>query len=155
MLQPKRRQNLIVGIKKDYKFRWYIMPASLTFLNLEKLPKSTLDYYMSHPSFKNIREDCLTLSNEVEIKNYISGVSALSSSTEQLSNMLAHASKSLKSNFADDFCPSLYINFDEKTLFYSNDEFALQSKCLPSGFGLKKINFLELIPRKHQFWKLL
>ena len=155
MLTPKFKQNLIVGIKYSYKFRWYVLPSSLCFLDLNKLKPSTKDYYMSHHTFKGIRENCQTCSTIKELDEYITSIKAFWVSTEQLSNMLAHASKGQKFDYVNDFCPSLYFNYDEKTLYTANNDFTSYSKCLPDGWTSFQKNFLEIVPTKHQFWKLI
>lgn len=155
MLTPKYKQNIIVGIKKDYKFRWYVLPITIAILDLDKLKPSTKNYYMSHTTFAGIRQDCQSLHSKQEIDEYIKAVASFWVSTEQLSNLLAHASKSVRHDFASDFCPSLYYNFDENKLFYSSEDFKTHTECIPDGWAPIKSNFLELIPHKHQFWKLI
>lgn len=155
MLTPKYKQNIIVGIKKDYKFRWYILPITIAILNLNKLKPSTKNYYMSHTSFAGIRQDCQSLNSKTEIDEYIKAIKTFWISSEQLSNLLAHASKSGKHDFASDFCPSLYYNFDDNKIFYSSDDFLTHIECIPDMWQAVKSNFLESIPSKHQFWKLI
>ncbi len=154
MLTPKYKQNIIVGITYKNKFHWYILPITLAILNLDKLKPSTKNYYMSHTNFKNMRECCDNLNSESQVDEYIKVVKPFIISTEQLANSLAHASKS-KKDFASDFCPSFYINFDECEFYYSDTAFSIHTSCLPNKFIRKQQNFLEIIPRKHQFWKLI
>ena len=153
MLTPKHKQNIIVGITYTNKFNWYILPITLAILNLDKLNTSTKNY-MSHTNFKNMRECCVNLNSESQVDEYIKVIKPFIISTEQLSNLLAHASKG-QNNFTNDFCPSFYINFDNYEFYYSSLKLSSHAKCLPDTFIAKQQNFLEIIPRKHQFWKLI
>ena len=154
MLAPKHKENIIVGIKKANKFNWYVLPITIAILDLSKLKENTLNFYMSHASFKNMRQDCISLNNEKETKEYMQTIKPFMVFSEQLSNMLAHASKG-KGNFANDFCPSLLYDFDNKKMYYSSEMFETHKKCLPNNWTFSASNFLDLIPSKHQFWKLI
>ena len=154
MLAPKHKENIIVGIINNHKFNWYVLPITIAILDLSKLKENTLNFYMSHASFKNMRQDCLTLNNEKELNEYFLTIKPFMVFCEQLSNMLAHASKG-NTDFANDFCPAILYDFDKLKMFYSSRTFSFYEGCLPDGWTSQKTNFLDLVPRKHQYWKLI
>ncbi|MBP3631363.1 MAG: hypothetical protein J6J23_07805 [Clostridia bacterium] len=154
MLIPKHKENLIVGITYLQKFNWYILPSTTALLCLDKLKPSIKNYYMSHSAYRKMREDCQTLATSQEVEEYIKAINPFIISCEQLSNMLAHASRG-KTDFANDFCPSLYFNFDTKEMFYSDKNYENHALCSPAGFKTYLKNFLNIIPNKQQFWKLI
>ncbi len=154
MLSPKHKENIIVGVVSSNKFNWYILPVTVALLDLSKLKSSTREYYLSHTSFKNIRQASQNLSSEKEVKEFMLSIKPFLVFSEQLSNMLAHASKG-KGNFANDFCPAILYDFDKSKMLYSSEIFDVHARCLPNLWTAEKTNFLEIVPRKHQFWKLI
>ena len=68
MIEPIYDENLIVAIKKNEKINWYIADKFLWIMNLNILSKDELESYFSNNELKEIRRNCMIVSNEnVEI----------------------------------------------------------------------------------------
>ncbi len=151
---PLKNVNIVVGLKLSQKFYFAVTPTNLVILNLTKLTSGQFNYFFAHPEFNFVRENCKTLETTEEIAVFFKNLRRFEVSPEKLSHDLSFAVRG-RGGKPEDFCPSLFIDFDTSTLYYSDEALAKHQSYLPKGFKIKRTNFLELIPKKYQFWKMV
>lgn len=151
---PKSGINIIVGLKNMSYFYFACMPINMAILNLEKLTMGQQNYFFAHPEFRMNRESCRTLETKSEIDCYFKNMRMYELSPERLSHDLSFAIKG-RNGSPEDFCPALLIDFNEKTIYYSDPIYKKHENYLPENFKLVRQNFLDLVPTKYQFWKIM
>lgn len=152
--KPLRGVNIVVGLQFKGKFFYAVTPINLVILNLDKLKSGQFNYFFAHPEFKFVRENCKNLESTEEIAVFFENLKRFEVSPERLSHDLSFAVRG-RGGLPEDFCPSLFIDFDTSTLYYSDDTFSKHENFLPKNFKTIKTNFLDLIPKKYQFWKII
>lgn len=157
---PEAYKNIIVGLRWRGQFTWYISLKEMWFLDETELESEyeqwcrekglPLDFAVSKD---DERYGILVLSEE-NIELFLPSISKYVAPTDELREYLklAMETETLADVFFE-YMPSLYINFDEKTLYSMYTEPAAFEDYVPSNWQGYYQNFLDLIEPSEQFWR--
>ena len=149
VLKPKYAQNIVVCTRFIGKIRWYVTDKEIWFLDLRKMVKAYEDkgYSIPDPDDFSERFD-IDIVNESNAEDFLSKISEFEVITTDLQDIL----KGTNINKSD-VVPSLFVDFDNQTLYSMYPEPASYEHFVPYNWSGKYENFLELIPSEFQFWK--
>ncbi|WP_025724288.1 hypothetical protein [Paenibacillus polymyxa] len=137
-LWPEYAQNIIVGVIFEGKWNWYVTEREYWFLNTEMeerfgipmLDETTAGAFLDH------------------IYEYKVATGELTSMLQLLNDAIQHKDELLE------FCPALYVNFDEKILYSLFPEPASFEHYVPAGWKGEYQNFLNEVPSPEQYWMI-
>lgn len=154
-VEPMYAENVIVGVVYKNAWQWYVTNKDLWFLDYKKLEKAYLDkgFDIQNIIDDNERIGIKVLNNEENEKLFLSNIKEYLVTTNELNSMLKNKAKN-KGKFDDllDFCPSLFVDFDNKRLFSMFPEPASFEDYVPEGWIGEYVDFTNLVPDKEKYW---
>ena len=161
LLEPQSTENIIVGLKYENSFSWYVTKKDIWFMDTEKLkaayaikfkeyglPLSNLTFGVADPE----RQDIPVL-NEYTIGLFKSRLEKNLVTVDKLKERLQSCVATNDSEQVHfDFLPSLYLDFDKHCLYSMYTEPASFEDAVPNNWNGKYINFLGLIEQDQKFW---
>lgn len=151
MIEPMYDETLIVSIKKNQEINWYIANKFMWIMNLNILSKEELEDYFTDSELKEIRNDCMELSNE-NIIRFLNKIEKYKVNIDLLKLKILERISSTGYYELEDFYPALLIDFDNNTLYSQYPEpFAFENYVSNNWRG-KYESFLELIDEKDRYW---
>lgn len=153
MIEPIYDENLIVAIKKNEKINWYIADKFLWIMNLNILSKDELESYFSNNELKEIRRNCMIVSNE-NVEIFLNKVEKYKVNIDLLKlKILERIDKNgIDDEELDDFYPTLLIDFDNNILYSQYPEPFAYENYIPKNWTGKYKTFIELIDLKDRYW---
>ncbi|MET3208728.1 UNVERIFIED_CONTAM: hypothetical protein ABIC26_001667 [Paenibacillus sp. PvR008] len=135
-LQPEYAQNIIVGVIFEGQWNWYVTEREYWFLNtvmeerfgIPILDETTAGAFLGH------------------ICEYRVAVDELTSLLSMLADAIEHKDEVLE------FCPTLYVDFDQKILYSLFPELASFEHYVPAGWNGEYQNFLNEVPPSERYW---
>lgn len=152
---PKFKVNVICHLVFNKKRVWVVAPANTLILDLTKLSEGQQNYYFSHQEFRFVREDCKRLDSPQEQKKFFEHILFYETSTEELAHALCLEVKRKSRSWQEDFMPSVVIDIDKRAVVVGNAYYEKFKDYLPAGWTYEFKNFLDDIPPKFSYWKLL
>lgn len=151
MIKPTYDDNVIIGIKFNNTFNWYILNKLLCLLNLNVLDKNQLDNYMSNNALNEIRKDLIII-NKDNASEFISRIKTFKSNKDEL--ILELTNMTLKDQIGDFdiFYPVLFLDFDEEIMYSQYPEPFAFEKYLPNKWIFKYEDFTKLIEENEKYW---
>ncbi|AZH28579.1 hypothetical protein [Paenibacillus sp. M-152] len=133
---PEYAQNIIVGVIFHGQWNWYVTEREYWFLNTEMeerfgiaiLNETTAGAFLEH------------------ICEYKVAVGELTTMLQMLDDAIQHKDEVLE------FCPALYVDFDQKILYSLFPEPASFEHYVPVGWKGEYQNFLEEVPPAERYW---
>ena len=152
-IEPLYAKNIIVGIKKDNKFNWYITDAELWYLDENKLESAykILNIEIYGETVLEERKGIRIL-NEENASEFLSRIEKNKSDTIEIRNMLLDKKKSSVIDDLLDFQPALFVDFDDKILYSMYPEPASYEYYVPEGWLGKYESFEVFIPNEARYW---
>ena len=155
---PEAYKNIIVGLKWRGQFTWYISLKEMWFLDETELEIEyeqwcrekglPLDFAVS----KNDERYGILVLSEENIELFLPRISKYAAPTDELREYLKLAMETETQNVFFEYMPSLYINFDEKTLYSMYTEPASFENYVPANWQAHYQDFLDLIEPRERFW---
>ena len=156
---PEAYKNIIVGLRWRGQFAWYISLKEMWFLDETELEREyeqwcrekglPLDFAVSKD---DERYGILVLSEE-NIELFLPRISKYVAPTDELREYLKLAMETETQNDVFfEYMPSLYIDFDEKTLYSMYTEPASFEDYVPANWQAHCQDFLDLIEPRERFW---
>lgn len=147
--KPKYAENIIVLVKYNTSYRWFVTDKEIWFLDLNKLISSYLEkgFEIPNPDDFSDRFD-MAVVNEDNVEDFLHEIRELEVSNEELRKSLVHREYS----HISDMIPSLYVDFDDKKLTSFYPEPASYELYVPNGWLGKYEQFMENIPVDYQYW---
>lgn len=156
---PEAYKKIIVGLKWNGQFSWYVSEKEMWFLDETILEKEyeqwcreknlPLDFAVSKD---DERYGILVLS-EKNIQLFLPRIAKYAATVDDLQEYLK---LSMEIDTPDDvfyeYMPSLYIDFDEKTLYSMYTEPASFENYVPANWRGYHQDFLDLIEPRERFW---
>ena len=161
LLEPQATENIIVGVRRQNHFNWYVTKKDLWFMHLDKLKAAYAKKFeesgipLSNLSFgeDDIERQGIPILNEKtiallepRIKKYMVSVDELRETLR--SCITIQSTEEIYYNFL----PSLYLNFDENCLYSMYTEPASFEDLIPQNWDSNYTDFLSLIEQKQKFW---
>lgn len=143
--------ELIVGIKNDGAFNWYILHNDICILDLNILEKAYRDKGFNFTINESYRFGIRVVEENTK-ELFLKNISRFVVAPEDLTKMMFHEkqpSQLLAYN------PSLYIDFDQKLLLSYYPESESFEKYVPKGWIGKYQFFQDIIPVKYRYWELI
>lgn len=148
-IKPKYAENIIVCVKKNKSYKWYVTDKEIWFLDLRKLitayKERGYDIHNSEDFSERFEIDIVDINNA---SIFLDKVSEFEVSCEDLKRMLIK----LEYNYITEMMPSLFVNFDEKELISFYPEPASYENYVPDNWSGKYEKFLVKIPDKYKYW---
>ncbi|MDN4076860.1 hypothetical protein QYF52_02860 [Paenibacillus polymyxa] len=135
---PEYAQNIIVGVMFLGQWNWYVTEREYWFLNTEMeerfgiaiLDETTAGAFLEH------------------ICEYKVAAGELTTMLQTLDEAIQHKDEVLE------FCPTLYVDFDQKVLYSLFPEPASFEHYVPVGWKGEYQNFLEEVPPAERYWMI-
>ncbi|RGL38923.1 hypothetical protein DXC69_02520 [Paenibacillus polymyxa] len=135
---PEYAKNIIVGVMFQGQWNWYVTEREYWFLNTEMeerfgiaiLDETTAGAFLEH------------------ICKYKVAAGELTTMLQMLDEAIQHKDEVLE------FCPALYVDFDQKVLYSLFPEPASFEHYVPVGWKGKYLNFLEEVPPAERYWMI-
>lgn len=151
-LEPVYNENIIVIVIFHKVCSWYVTDKDLWFMDYNKLHRA---YNRNGLDFEEISDERLgieILDNDTA-KEFLLRIAEYQISNKELNKMLESKAKS-KEEFDDllDYCPNIYVDFDNKKFYSMFPEPASFEDYIPEGWTGEYRDFTELVPDKDKFW---
>ncbi|MGY5487792.1 hypothetical protein [Paenibacillus sp. ALE2] len=135
---PEYAKNIIVGVMFQGQWNWYVTEREYWFLNTEMeerfgiaiLDETTAGAFLEH------------------ICEYKVAAGELTTMLQTLDEAIQHKDEVLE------FCPALYVDFDQKVLYSLFPEPASFEHYVPVGWKGEYLNFLEEVPPAERYWMI-
>lgn len=149
MLFPKYAENVIVGVKFNNDFNWYVSYKELWYLDLRKLTNAYVINGYADPNPEDFSERFnIDIVNENNAKEFLSEMNIYIVKTEELSSLV----KNKEFQEIEALAPSFYVDFDKKKFISYFPEPEAYEEFIPDNWCGKYRTFDELIPDNHKYW---
>lgn len=145
--------EIICGVQYNGKFSWYVSDRELWILDYTIL-ESHLAHYgynLEEISIDSKRKDTKILVKE-NAEKFLKQMAEFEVSSKDLQFYLLESIDELDDSWYYDFQPSLYIDFDNSSLYSQFSESESFENYVPLGWIGMFCNFLALIPESQRFW---
>ncbi|KAB8126072.1 hypothetical protein F9U64_20785 [Gracilibacillus oryzae] len=159
LLEPKALENIIVGLVVNNRFKWYVSPKDIWFLDMKKQEEAYIKKF-KEIGLKNIfnsiindeRKD-IEILDEYSFKEFVSRINKYSVSADELRELLIlNLHTESKEDTFYNFLPSLYINLDMRKLYSMYPEPASYEDFVPENWMGIYQDFLSKIDREEKYW---
>lgn len=149
-MEPRYAENIIVGVKDDQKFKWYITDKDIWIMDIYKYERAyqQAGYIINLDFILSLRNNIAIL-NENNYKQYLSFYNNCVITTQELKK------KVMDRQYCEtvlELRPSLYIDFLNKKLYSLYPESIPFEKYVPDGWEGKYENFQRLLDVENQYW---
>ncbi len=147
--QPKYAENIIVGVKLNSDFKWYVSDKEFWYLDLRKLINAYESKGFKIPNSKDFSGRFnIDIVNSTNTDLFINSMSRFIAKSEELSNLI----KEMSDDEIVHLVPSIYIDFDKRILISNFPEPASFELFIPDGWCGRYDSFNELIPSSYRYW---
>ncbi|MDM5340498.1 hypothetical protein QUF84_25230 [Fictibacillus enclensis] len=147
--KPQYAENIIVLVKYNENYKWFVTDKEIWFLDLKKLISSYREKGFEIPNPDDFSERFgIAVVNEDTVEAFLQEVSEFEVNNEELRKMLVQKTY----NDVTDMLPSLYVDFDDKKLISFYPEPASYEFYVPEGWRGEYEQFIELIPKDYCYW---
>lgn len=145
MQKPVYAKNIIVGVKYQEVFSWYITTSELWYL----------DYNQAEYSIEEYPEERQGISvlNEVTVSNFLKKIEKYKSSTESIKLEFFRKLSRDKEDAIYDYSPCLFVNFDKLTFYSNYPESISFEEYIPDNWKGYFQKFFEQIPYDYRYWE--
>lgn len=149
MVLPQYAETIIVGVNLKSDFKWYVSDKELWYLDLRKLIQAYEKKGFQVPESEDFSDRFnIDIVNEDNAEQFLSEMSEYVAKTEELSTLI----RDKVYQFIGDIVPSIYIDFDKRTLISNFPEPASYDLFIPDNWHGEYNSFYELIPDSHRYW---
>lgn len=153
ILEPEYAKNIIVGVVYNNEFSWYVTDKELWFL----------DYYKYNKAFDALGIELydevvderkgITILDSNNANNFLNKIDQYLVTSNQLKHLLLEKRK-VKDEKEDllDYSPSLFVDFDNRTLMSLFPEPASFEAYVPNDWEGKYEDFTRCISEKDIYW---
>lgn len=146
---PSFNNNVIVGIKFNNVFNWYLAPKILWALNLDKAQNTDKIKYVN--LINKVRKNLEVLNNE-NFNEFLLNLEPLKLNVLEFKKNINEI-VSFDINFIEDFVPSIFIDVDDKIFYVIKPIYEYFVNTIPSKWKISDDDFLEKIDPKYYYWK--
>ena len=146
---PSFNNNVIVGIKFNNVFNWYLAPKILWALNLDKAQNADKIKYVN--LINKVRKNLEVLNNE-NFNEFLLNLEPLKLNVLEFKKNIKEI-VSFDINFIEDFVPSIFIDVDDKIFYVVKPIYKYFVNTIPSKWKISDDDFLEKIDPKYYYWK--
>ncbi len=156
---PKAYENIVVGLKWNGCFGWYVSYKEMWFLDQNVLIEAYMEkaHERGIPPESTMSEEDerygIPVLNEDNIDLFLGRIAKYSAAVSELRE---HLKQDKKDNGSEevfyDWLPALYIDFDEKVLYSLYTEPASFEDYVPQGWRGYYRDFLKKIEPHDRFW---
>lgn len=146
---PSFNNNVIVGIKFNNVFNWYLAPKILWALNLDKAQNTDKIKYVN--LINKVRKNLEVLNNE-NFNEFLLNLEPLKLNVLEFKKNI-NGIVSFDINFIEDFVPSIFIDVDDKIFYVVKPIYEYFVNTIPSKWKISDDDFLEKIDPKYYYWK--
>jgi len=159
LLEPKETENIVVGVRWQGCFAWYVTIKDYWFMDEEELEAACI---------QKMKEFGLSASIPVEGEPEREGIPVLDEKTvvvflpriEPYRVSVDELRECLRSRIATEdpedvhfaFLPSLYVDFDSCCLYSMYTEPASFEDFVPRNWEGKHASFLDLVDHEQKYW---
>lgn len=146
--------EIICGVKYNNQFSWYVSDRELWILDytiLETYLVKRYGYNIEDISIDQKRIDSKILVKE-NVEKFLNQMVEFEVSSKDLQFYLLESIDELDNSWYYDFQPSLFIDFDNNTLYSQYSEYESFENYVPLGWTGLFRNFWNLIPESDRFW---
>ncbi|MBC2248581.1 hypothetical protein HCB49_01005 [Listeria sp. FSL L7-0123] len=145
MLIPEYAENIIVGVKYNGSFNWYITDTELWYLDYNQAGYSIEEYPKER---KN-----MSILNENTANSFLINIESFKSSTNSLKQNFFKELNQNKEEATYNYNPSILIDFDNQILYSNYPESISFEEYLPDNWNGYFQRFFENIPQKYRYWE--
>ena len=162
MLEPKYCENIIVGVKFNKKFDWYLTQKDLWKMDYPKLYESIKEQYerlsFSQKKFEydvgSFEYFCgtrfgIAVLDEKTADKFLEKISKYKMETDKLQEMFLSSDPGDKVSFV----PALYVDFDSRILYSYFPEPEDFEGFVPKNWTGVYKNFYGLIKKEFVYWE--
>ena len=146
---PSFNNNVIVGIKFNNVFNWYLAPKILWALNLDKAQNTDKIKYVN--LINKVRKN-LEVLNSKNFNEFLLNLEPLKLNVLEFKKNINEI-VSFDINFIEDFVPSIFIDVDNKIFYVIEPIYKYFVNTIPSKWKISDDDFLEKIDPKYYYWK--
>lgn len=145
--------EIICGVRYNGNFFWYVSDRELWFLDYTILESNLVSYgyNIEEISFDSKRRDTKILVKE-NAEKFLNQMVEFEVSSTDLQFYLLESVNELDDSWYYDFQPSLFIDFDNNSLYSQYSESESFENYVPLGWTGMFYNFWDLIPESQRFW---
>lgn len=145
--------EIICGVQYNGEFSWYVSDRELWILDYTILDSYLVQYGYSIEglSIDSKRSDSKVLVKE-NAENFLKQMTDFEVSSEDLQSYLLESIDELDDSWYYDFQPSLFIDFDNNSLYSQYSESESFEDYVPLGWTGMYRSFWDLIPPSQRFW---
>ncbi|WP_066498273.1 hypothetical protein [Abyssisolibacter fermentans] len=148
-LKPKYAEDIIVLVKYNNKYSWYITDKEVWFLDLRKLVLAYISKGYAVPNEEDFSDRFnIDIVNESNADEFLLKLDDNKITTELLRKQV----ENIGENELINYIPSLYIDFDMKLLLSYFPEPVSYENYIPDNWTGRYENFLNMIDEKYRFW---
>lgn len=136
-------ENIIVGTVHDKKWVWYVSEVDTWILDSDKFSRAFGQFDVSNTFDWN---------NENAVEKFLYEINDESVEKYELSELLSRKLPVYDWDDLIEFCPSLYVNFDEKILKSLYPENTKFEEFVPDKWTGHYEDFLSEIPNEEKYW---
>lgn len=148
---PEYSIDIIVLVKNDEKYSWFL--SDKTFWVLDYVKWGSIFINSSEINVEPRRKGFIILDKE-NWPEFEKESADLKVTRNQLSELILQNLPITSWDEKGELFPSLFIDFDSKTLFSLFPELLAFEKYIPDGWTGEFENFYELIPEFEKYWKI-
>lgn len=146
---PSFNNNVIVGIKFNNVFNWYLAPKILWALNLDKAQNTDKIKYVN--LINKVRKN-LEVLNSKNFNEFLLNLEPLKLNVLEFKKNINEI-VSFDINFIEDFVPSIFIDVDDKIFYVIKPIYEYFVNTIPSKWKILDDDFLEKIDPQYYYWK--
>lgn len=152
-LVPSYNENIIVGVVYNKKFDWYLTENEIWFLDYKTRIEAfeQIGYKINLENIADERKGLLVLDSS-NASIFLERIEQYRVETEWLRELLIEKINMKDEDYVYDFCPSLYVNFDDRNFISYYPEPAFYEKYMPPHWKGIYIDFLNLVPENKRYW---
>ena len=146
---PSFNNNVIVGIKFNNVFNWYLAPKILWALNLDKAQNTDKIKYVN--LINKVRKN-LEVLNSKNFNEFLLNLEPLKLNVLEFKKNINEI-VSFDINFIEDFVPSIFIDVDNKIFYVIKPIYKYFVNTIPCKWKISDDEFLEKFDPKYYYWK--
>ncbi len=151
-IQIEYAQHIIVAVVFNTIWSWYVTEKDYWYLDLMKLEQAFLDKDYELPNVGDYSERFnIAILNENSAEKFLEQINECKVSTAELRESLI-ASDPHNLDSLIEFVPSLFVDFDKKSLRSQFPEPASFENYIPDGWIGSYENFIDQVPMQEKYW---
>lgn len=152
-LTPEYAENIIVAIVDKKELSWYVADKEIWYMDYGKRIREFEErgYNINLNYLDEARKELLLIDTN-NIDEFKRRIQEFKVETEELKEYLIKA-RTKNTEWCYDLSPSLYIDFDNKTLYSAYREMTEYERYAPLGWNAEYKEFLSEVPLRFCYWK--